>query len=319
MANNPKKIGLLVGFEDSFPHAFINKVNEKGDGSVVAEFVRVGAPKMGEPCGYDLIVDRISHEIPTYKPFLKNAVLTGTYVVNDPFWWLADDKFFDGGMVSMLGVPHPKTVVIPSKRRFPRTTEMSYRNQALVDWKEVFDYIGFPAIVKPYDGGGWRNVYKVNNMQEFFRAYEETGTLVMVVQECIEFDDYFRCLSIGKDNILPIRYNPRAYFHERYVPGMVDPNEPIAKKVIEYSKVICEALGYDMNSVEFACKDGIPYAIDFMNPAPDMDYYSIRPENFEWVVNAMADMCIKFVKEGRKMPVRHSWQQMIADREKVGV
>lgn len=315
MATTPKKIGLLVGFEDSFPHAFINKVNEKGEGEVVAEFVRVAAPKMGEHCGYDLIVDRISHEIPTYKPFLKNAVLTGTYVVNDPFWWLADDKFFDAGLVSQLGIAHPKTVVVPSKRRFPRTTEMSYRNQALVDWKEVFDYIGFPAIVKPYDGGGWRNVYKVNNIQEFFRAYEETGTLVMVVQECIEFDDYFRCLSIGKDNVLPIRYNPRAYFHERYVPGFADQNDPLVARVIKDSRTICHALGYDMNSVEFACKDGVPYAIDFMNPAPDMDYYSIRPENFEWVVNAMADMTIQYVKEGRKMPIRHNWQAMLAEHQ----
>jgi len=262
-------------------------------------------------------VDRISHEILTYKPYLKNAVLTGTYVVNDPFWWVADDKFFDGGLVSKLGVAHPKTVVIPSKRRFPRTTEMSYRNQMLVDWKEIFDYIGFPAIMKPYDGGGWRNVYKVNNAQEFFKAYEETGTLVMILQECIDFDDYFRCLSIGKDNILPIRYNPRAYFHERYVPGTPDPNDPLVARVIRDSRTICHALGYDMNSVEFACKDGVPYAIDFMNPAPDMDSFSVRPENFEWVVNAMAEMCVRYVREGRKMSMNHPWQQMLKEHRPV--
>jgi glutathione synthase/RimK-type ligase-like ATP-grasp enzyme len=311
----PKKIGILVGFEDSFPHAFIKRVNELDGTDIVAEFVRVGAPRMGEPSGYDLIVDRISHEIMTYKPFLKNAVLTGTYVVNDPFWWLADDKFFDGALVSQLGVAHPKTAIIPAKKRFPRTTEMSYRNQALVDWKEVFDYIGFPAILKPYDGGGWRNVYKVNNPQEFFRAYEETGTLVMILQECIDFDDYFRCLSIGKDNILPIRYNPRAYFHERYVAGPVNYDDPLVARVVRDARTICHALGYDMNSVEFACKDGIPYAIDFMNPAPDMDYHSIRPENFDWVVNAMADMCIRYVKESRKMSLHHNWQAMLAKQQ----
>jgi hypothetical protein len=141
----------------------------------------------------------------------------------------------------------------------------------------------------------------------------------MVLQECIEFDDYFRCLAIGKDNILPIRYNPRAYFHERYVPGTPDPNDPLVARVIRDSRTICHALGYDMNSVEFACKDGVPYAIDFMNPAPDMDYYSIRPENFEWVVNAMAEMCIKYVREGRKMNLSHPWQKMLAEHKPVEV
>lgn len=308
----PKKVGILCGFEDTMPHAFINRVNELGKGEVVGEFVRVGAPKMGEHSGYAVIVDRISHEIETYKPFLKNAVLTGTYVVNDPFWWSADDKFIDAGIVSKLGVPHPKTVVIPSKARFPRTTEKSYRNQMLVDWKEVFDYIGFPAIVKPYDGGGWRNVYKVNNFQEFFRAYEETGTLVMIVQECIDFDDFYRCLTIGQNNVRVMRYNPKAYFHEQYGSGEVDQNDPLIAEIIRHCKTINQALGYDMNSQEFACKDGIPYAIDFMNAAPDMDYHSIRPDHFEWAINAMAEMCVQYALEGRSMPIRYEWQKMIA-------
>ena len=308
----PKKVGILCGFEDTFPHAFIHRVNELGEGDIVADFVRVGAPRMGEHCGYDLIVDRISHEIHTYKPFLKNAVLTGTYVVNDPFWWTCDDKFIDASIMSKVGVPHPKTCVIPSKQRFPRTSDKSYRNQLLVDWKEIFDYIGFPAILKPYDGGGWRNVYKVNNYQEFFKAYEETGTLVMILQECIDFDDFYRCLTIGKDNVHVMRYNPKKYFHEQYSSGEVDYNDPLIAEIVRHCKTINQALGYDMNSQEFACKDGVPYAIDFMNPAPDMDYNSIRPDHFTWAVNAMAEMAVKFVREGRKMPLRYEWQKMAA-------
>jgi len=309
----PKKIGLLCGFEDSFPHAFINKVNEIGGGEIVAEFAKVGAPKMGEPSGYELIVDRISHEILTYKPYLKNAVLTGTYVVNDPFWWIADDKFFDGALVSQLGIAHPKTVVVPSKKRFPRTTEMSYRNQLLVDWKEVFDYIGFPAIVKPYDGGGWRNVYKVDNAQELFRAYEETGTLVMVLQECIDFDDFYRCITIGKENVRVMKYNPRLPFHQQYQHAEIDYNDPLIAEIVRHCKTINEALGYDMNSQEYACKNGVPYAIDFMNPAPDMDANSLHRDNHLWAVQAMAEFCVKVAKEGRQMPVRYNWQHKLAE------
>lgn len=304
----PKKVGILVGWEDTFPHAFIKRVNEKGDGKVVAEFAKVHAPKMGEHPGYDVLVDRISHEIEIYKPYLKNAVVNGTYVINDPFWWISDDKFFDNSMIERLGVAVPKTVVLPPFQANPSTRPESHRNLMLTQWKEIFDYIKFPAFLKPYDGGGWKNVYKVNSPEEFFHYYHQTGRLIMVLQEFIDFDLYIRCITVGKDNIMPIKYDPK---NRCYIVDHNFMSAELGAKVVRDARVINHALGYDMNSVEFAVRDGIPYAIDFMNPAPDMDYWSITPHYFEWVTEAMSDFVIKVANEDRKMAEHYPWAKML--------
>src|SRR5476651_1298815 len=91
-----KKVGLLCGREFSFPPAFIERVKTLGakDG-VTAEFVKLGGTRMDEPAKYSVIVDRISHEVEYYRGYLKHAVLQGSYVINNPFWWTADDKYFN--------------------------------------------------------------------------------------------------------------------------------------------------------------------------------------------------------------------------------
>src|SRR5678816_3427814 len=154
------KIGILVGMENTFPPALIEKINSL-DAGVTAEYITVGGVKMAEPTGYRLIFDRISHEIPFYRAYLKNAVLNGTLVVNNPFWWSADDKFFNYSLATKLGVAVPKTVLLPQKSYKPGVTDASLRNLEFpLKWDEIIDYIGLPAILKPFDGGGWRDVYK---------------------------------------------------------------------------------------------------------------------------------------------------------------
>src|SRR6201999_4680695 len=126
---------------------------------ITAESLQVGGVREAGPSGYAVIVDRISHDIPFYRSFLKNAVLTGTQVINNPFWWSADDKFFNYALASNLGVAVPKTVLLPHKKFPPQINERSLRNlQFPLDWDGIFDYVGFPAFLKPHDGGGWRAV-----------------------------------------------------------------------------------------------------------------------------------------------------------------
>ena len=108
------KIGLIVGREWSWPPAFIEEVNKRNIG-VTAEFAKLGGTRMDEPCPYAVLVDRISHEVPYYRSYLKNAMLQGTHVVNNPFMWTADDKFFGASLITRLGVMSPKTVVLPNK------------------------------------------------------------------------------------------------------------------------------------------------------------------------------------------------------------
>ena len=113
-----KKVGIIVGREWSFPPAFIDEVNRRNEG-VVAEFVKLGGTKMNEPNEYAVIIDRISHEVPYYRSYLKNAVLQGVHVINNPFMWTADDKFFEASLAARLGVAHPKTIVLPTARNMP--------------------------------------------------------------------------------------------------------------------------------------------------------------------------------------------------------
>src|SRR5881398_1831761 len=165
-----KKIGILFGQEHSFPPAFVERVNQKTGGhDIVGEFVKIDKVIQGEPCGYDVVIDRISQDIPFYRAWLKNAALTGTAVINNPFWWSADDKFFNNCLMTQIGVPVPKTVILPSYDLPTDTTGESFSNLAYpLDWEGIFSYVGFPAYMKPYAGGGWKNVYRLANKEEFY-------------------------------------------------------------------------------------------------------------------------------------------------------
>src|SRR5689334_936456 len=287
------RIAVLYGMEDSFPPALVHRINQKAVPGVVAEHLKIGAIRMAEPCRYSVIIDRISHDIPFYRAYLKNAVLTGTTVINNPFWWSADDKFFNYALADKLGVAVPPTVLLPHKDHPPHTTARSMRNlEYPLDWNSVFDCIGFPAFLKPFDGGGWRNVYRVNSPQEFFDAYNQTGDLCMTLQRAVNFDEYFRCYVVDQKRVHIMRYDPKQPHHVRYVPGNPPPNPQLGERMVRDALTVCRALGYDLNTVEFAVEDEIPFAIDFMNPAPDAGYESVGPDNFEWIVEAVAEMAI---------------------------
>ncbi len=303
-----EKIGLIVGREWSFPPAFIEEVNRRDQG-VTAEYVKLGAPHMDDPPSYRVIVDRISHEVPFYRTFLKHAALAGTTVVNNPFMWSADDKFFGATLATSLGVAHPKTVVLPNKEYVPGIVHTeSLRNLVFpLDWQAVVDYVGLPCILKDAHGGGWKEVYVCHSLEELLHHYNHSGLLTMIAQEFIVWDEFVRCLCLGRDEILPIKYDPKArkYHTER---DFLPPAQ--MARVVADARTLVGALGYDMNSIEFAVKDGVPYAIDFMNPAPDMDIYSLTPANFEWVVSHMADMTIRMARAPRTAGPR-SWDAFL--------
>lgn len=298
-----KKIGILFGQENTFPPALVEKINSMKEPGISAEFVKINKVVQGDPSEYTVIIDRISHDIPFYRGYLKNAAISGTAVLNNPFWWSADEKFFNNALATKLNVPVPKTVLLPSNQHPPDTNEFSMRNLAYpLDWEGIFGYVGFPAFFKPFAGGGWKNVYKLHNPGEFFSTYHETGQLVMMLQEAIDFTEYFRCYCIDRKDVRIMQYDPASPHHLRYVKNPKPVEAKLLEKIEEYVLVLNNALGYDINTVEFAVKEGIPYAIDFCNPAPDADVNSVGQENFEWVVNAVAAMAVRkanLFREGR--------------------
>lgn len=309
-----KIIGVLFGMENTFPGALVERINGFDLPGIKAEFVKVGGIRMAEPCPYAVIVDRISHDVPFYRAYLKNAALDGTYIINNPFWWSADDKFFNYALATKLGVAIPRTVILPHKEHPPGTTDRSMRNlQYPLDWESVFQYVGFPAFLKPFDGGGWRDVHKVNSKEEFFKAYDQTRTLCMTLQAAVNFTEYFRCYVVGQDKVHIMPYDPRSPFQERYVQNPPAYDAALLDRVELDARTLCRALGYDLNTVEFAVEDGIPYAIDFMNPAPDADLHSVGKANFDWIVNAVAELAGQKASEPRE-PVKYRWNRFLQGR-----
>lgn len=288
-----KKIGILHGRERSFPQAFVERVNAKGIDGIMAEPVRIDKVIQGQSDEYAVIVDRISQDVPFYRAFLKNAASTGTAVINNPFWWSADEKFFNNALALKVGVPVPKTVLLPSKDHPEDTTADSFSNLAFpLDWDGIFNYIGFPAFMKPHAGGGWKNVYKLDSPADLFDKFGETGRLVMMLQEAIDFESYFRCYCIGGKYVRIMHYEPRNPHHLRYAANF-DVPDSLIKTMEDYVLKLNHGLGYDFNTVEFAVRDGIPIAIDFCNPAPDAELTSVGKDNFEWVVETAATYAIE--------------------------
>lgn len=288
-----KKIGILFGKERTFPMAFIEEVNKRQVDGIVAEPVHIDKVVQGAADEYTVIVDRISQDVPFYRAFLKNAAICGTAVINNPFWWSADEKFFNNCLAVKIGVPVPKTVILPSRELPTDTSDESFSNLAYpMDWESIFNYVGFPAYMKPFAGGGWKNVYKLHDMEDFFHKHKETGQLVMLLQEEIIFEEYYRCYCIGGKYVRIMGYEPRNPHHLRYTHNFT----PSAERLKQMEDIVLrlnQYLGYDFNTVELAVRDGIPYAIDFCNPAPDADRPSVGEENFNWVVETAATYAIE--------------------------
>ena len=309
-----KRIGLFLGREWSFPPAFIDAVaRRKAD--VIAEYVSTGALGMTDPVRYDVLIDRISHEVPFYRTYLKYAVLQGVPVINNPFMWTADDKFFGASLITRLGLASPKTLVLPNKDYIPGIKhDESLRNLEFpLDWDAIVQRVGLPCILKDAHGGGWKEVHVCRSLEELIARYDQSGLLTMIVQEFIEWEEFVRCLCIGQEHILPMKYDPR---ERRYIPDDDFLAPALRKRVIDDSLTIVRALGYDMNSIEFAVRDGVPYAIDFMNPAPDMDINSLTPRYFEWVVEHMADMAIALAKKPRRQVKDLKWDKLFTKGRK---
>jgi len=307
-----KKIGILFRQERSFPEAVIERINQKAEKGIVAEAVKIDKIFQNVPLGYSVIIDRISQDVPFYRASLKNAAITGTAVINNPFWWSADEKFFNNALAEQIGVPVPKTALIPSREHPTGTTGESFSNLTMpLDWDAIFEYTGFPAYMKPYDGGGWRDVYKLHDKEDFFDKHSGTQQLVMLLQEEIIFEEYFRCYCIGGKHVRIMQYDPRNPHHLRYATEGKSPDPKLLKTVEEYTLKLCKYLGYDFNTVEFAVRDGVPIAIDFCNPAPDADIKSVGQENFDWVVETTANYAIERAKAQKDGQDNLTWGEYI--------
>jgi glutathione synthase/RimK-type ligase-like ATP-grasp enzyme len=286
------RIGVLRGRENSFPEAFIAKVNSMGKG-VLAEFIQLGGTKLNESVPYRVVLDRMSHEVPYYSVYLKMAALQGTYCINNTFWRTADDKFFGYAIAEKLGIAEPKTVVLPNRSYLDDVTAESLRNLWPTDFSMYLDYVGAPCIMKPAHGGGWKDVNKIHNLDELLFHYDASGPKTMMLQEFISWDTYIRVPTVGRRFARAIRYDPAPGGMGIYNQDYDILPRAMRDHAEELSLRFNQALGYDMNALEFAVKDGKYYGIDLTNYTPDYDYRSLKDAHFPWTVEKMAEFAVE--------------------------
>ncbi len=105
-------------------------------------------------------------------------------------------------------------------------------------------------------------------------------------------------------------YEPRNEHALRYVADF-KPSDKKIKMMTDIVLKINKYLGYDFNTVELAVRDGVPYAIDFCNPAPDAELKSVGEENFEWVVETAATYAIEKALEQKPGEDNLTWGEFI--------
>jgi glutathione synthase/RimK-type ligase-like ATP-grasp enzyme len=304
------RIGVLRGRENSFPDAFIAKVNSMGKG-VSAEFVQLGGTKLNEAVPYRVVLDRMSHEVPYYAVYLKMAALQGTYCINNTFWRSADDKFFGYAAAEKLGIAEPRTVVLPNREYVDDVTPESLRNLWPTDFAAYLDYVGLPCIMKPAFGGGWKDVHKVHSLDELLGHYNASTHKTMMLQQFIEWDSYIRVPTIGRRHARAIRYDPAPMGMGGYNQDYEALPRALRDHAEELSLRFNQALGYDMNALEFAVKDGVFYGIDLTNYTPDLDYRSLKDAHFPWAVEKMAEFAVEKALSGEPTPAAPDWRGLM--------
>jgi glutathione synthase/RimK-type ligase-like ATP-grasp enzyme len=304
------RIGVLRGRENSFPDAFIAKVNGMDKG-VTAEYIQLGGTKLNEDVPYRVVLDRMSHEVPYYAVYLKMAMLQGAYIINNTFWRSADDKFFGYAAAEKMGIKEPKTVVLPNREYVDDVTADSLRNLWPTDLPMYLDYVGLPCIMKPAFGGGWKDVNKINNLDEAIFHYNASGQKTMMLQEFITWDTYIRVPTVGRRWARAIRYDPAPM-------GLGGYNQdydalPRAERdtAEELSLRFNIALGYDMNALEFAVVGGDYYGIDLTNYTPDLDYRSLKDAHFPWAVERMAEFAVEKALSDEPTPAAPDFRKLM--------
>lgn len=286
----PKQVGILIGRETEWPDAFLEAVNNTGQ-DIVAEFVQIGGTFMNEDCPYDVIVDRISNEAPYYRAYLKYAALQGCFIINNPFTWSADSKFYGIALINKLGMASPRTVALPNKYiRLQDVGPDAFRNLVYpMNWEGIVDYVGVPAIFKDINSGGRHVAFRVHDVDELIQRYDESGTHTMILQELIESDMHIHCLVIGQSEVLAMQYDLE---NGRYLSQLAHLDEDLHARLREDALTITRAYKYDVNMVEFVIKDGRSYVINSTNPTPVIDHELMTDKQFNWCITKMVKLVI---------------------------
>ncbi len=322
MADVTREIGLSLGADLCWPLCFegimkrLDLAIPVGGDTVRfhVERVTIEPFDLRQPCRYDLVVDRLTHWLHTSREWIKKAiVMNDLYVFNNPWSIQSNEKHTSYCAMMALGMPIPETWMIPPKsyEPAPDVKPTLQRYARLFDVGRVGDAVGWPAFMKPYDGGGWRGVTRVTNPRSAWKAYEESGKSVMHLQAAVNnWDRFVRCIGFGPQAHC-VLYNPDAPLHDRYTME----KDFIAPAEVEHLRKVTMTInaffGWEFNSCEALRAGGVWHPIDFANPCPDSQVTSLH-YHFPWLVKSYLRWSIFCAATKRKMRKNLDWEPFYA-------
>ncbi len=287
-----KRIGLIVGREKDWPGAFMKEIETRAQG-LRAEMVKLGGTFMDDDCPYAVIIDRMSQIIPYFRTYVKYAAMHGSYIINDPFVWSSDSRFFGTALANRLGLKSPKTIVLPNKDIATHVVPDSFRNlEYPMDWEGIINYVGVPAMFKETRSGGRRLSFYVHSVEDLIQNYDESGTRTMMIQEIVNDGEHIHSFVIGQENVLTLRYS---HDENRYYDSDSYLNRELKEQVRNSTIALTQAYGYDINMIEYILREDDLYLINATNPAPEMDRTLMTDEQFDWIVNETVSLAIERV------------------------
>ena len=318
MAYVTRRIGLSLGADLCWPKCYeeiLNrmdlKVQNEGD-EIRFEIDRVTIEpyNLNQECKYDLVIDRLTHWYHTSREWIKKSILMDDlYVYNNPWSIQSMEKQTTYCAMMKLGLPVPETWMVPPKSYEPHTDLKVTLNRyaKIFDLGQIGENIGFPMFMKPYDGGAWKGVNRIESAEVLKSTYEQSGTSLMHLQKSVEgFDRFVRCIGVGPQFLL-ISYDPSAPLHARYEMKLDFVNEDERSLLEDMAMTINSFFGWDFNSCESLHRDGVWHPIDFANACPDSQVTSLH-YFFPWLVMANIRWSTFCAATNKKMNLCLDWE-----------
>ncbi len=322
MTRVTRKIGLSLGADLCWPICYEDILRQLDlelalDGEKIrfaVERVTIEPFDLRQPTGYDLVIDRLTHWFDTSREWIKKAILMdGVYVFNNPWAVQSMEKQTTYCAMMRLGLPIPETWLIPPKEyhQSPDLAPTLARYAKLFDLPKIGKRLGYPLFMKPYDGGGWVGVSKIDDAGALDAAYNASGKFVMHLQRGVHpYEQFVRCVGLGPQ-VKIVRYDPSAPLHQRYLEDVDFLPQADVRRLTDVTLVINAFFGWDFNSCESLLKEGVWYPIDFANPCPDSQVTSLH-FHFPWVVKANLRWSLFCAATRRPMRLNLDWQPYFA-------
>ncbi|GAB3937805.1 hypothetical protein GCM10029976_051400 [Kribbella albertanoniae] len=312
MADNASHlIGLLLGAEEDWPQAFealLRRVGPvktaTGTHEFEAERLTIEPFDLTDPVRVELVIDRLAYWYYHPREWLKKAALmNGTYLLNSPFTFQSMEKHSAYCAMLRLGLKIPKTVLVPYKNPVDnvRWAYTSAKYNKTFDLDAIAEDLGYPLYMKPFDGGGWRGVSRINNKVDLHHAYDQSGEMLMHLQATIDYDKFARALSIGAETMV-MDFRPDEPMHNRYAVSHGFLSQSAGHQAVAISRIVNAFFGWEFNSCEMLVRGDSVHPIDYANACPDVAVTSLH-YYFPWAISALVKWSVFSLATGRRTSV----------------